>query len=192
MMGRRDLLDAPTAPKANRLVPAASAIVLDEAGRILLHKRTDNEYWCWSGGFGLAVVVAIEPVCSSTTRGGAHQSRTLLISLRPHVARASRVTARRVAGSAAIAVPDTFTTTFALSPVRACQTFHSQPRMQKLIARREVAYAGLQGVPDHDRAPGPRCLLGRAPDRGAEPGRRFMTAEIASGGMLTDTEEGAD
>ena len=41
-MGRRDLLDDPNAPKANRLVPAASAIVLDDAGRILLHKRTDN------------------------------------------------------------------------------------------------------------------------------------------------------
>jgi ADP-ribose pyrophosphatase YjhB (NUDIX family) len=27
------------------LVPAASAIVLDEASRILLHKLTDNEYW---------------------------------------------------------------------------------------------------------------------------------------------------
>jgi ADP-ribose pyrophosphatase YjhB (NUDIX family) len=38
------------APKANRLVPAASAIVLDEAGRILLHKRTDNEYWSIPGG----------------------------------------------------------------------------------------------------------------------------------------------
>jgi ADP-ribose pyrophosphatase YjhB (NUDIX family) len=49
-MGRRDLLDDPNAPKANRLVPAASAIVLDEAGRILLHKRTDNEYWSIPGG----------------------------------------------------------------------------------------------------------------------------------------------
>jgi hypothetical protein len=36
VMGRRDFLDDPNAP-ANRLVPAASAIVLDEAGRILLH-----------------------------------------------------------------------------------------------------------------------------------------------------------
>jgi hypothetical protein len=49
-MGRRDLLDDPNAPKANRLVPAASAIVLDEAGRILLHKRMDNEYWSIPGG----------------------------------------------------------------------------------------------------------------------------------------------
>jgi ADP-ribose pyrophosphatase YjhB (NUDIX family) len=50
MSPRRDLLDDPNAPKANRVVPAASAIVLDDAGRILLHKRTDNEYWSIPGG----------------------------------------------------------------------------------------------------------------------------------------------
>jgi ADP-ribose pyrophosphatase YjhB (NUDIX family) len=50
MSPRRDLLDDPNSPKANRIVPAASAIVLDDAGRILLHKRTDNEYWSIPGG----------------------------------------------------------------------------------------------------------------------------------------------
>jgi ADP-ribose pyrophosphatase YjhB (NUDIX family) len=50
MSPRRDLLDDPNAPKANRLVPAASAVVVDEAGRILLLKRTDNEYWSIPGG----------------------------------------------------------------------------------------------------------------------------------------------
>jgi ADP-ribose pyrophosphatase YjhB (NUDIX family) len=49
-MSRRDLLDDPKAPKANKLVPAASAIVLDDADRILLLKRTDNEYWSIPGG----------------------------------------------------------------------------------------------------------------------------------------------
>jgi ADP-ribose pyrophosphatase YjhB (NUDIX family) len=50
MSPRRDLLDDPNAPKANSLVPAASAIVLDKDGRILLHKRTDNQYWSIPGG----------------------------------------------------------------------------------------------------------------------------------------------
>jgi ADP-ribose pyrophosphatase YjhB (NUDIX family) len=50
MSPRRDFLDDPNAPKANRVVPAASAIVLDDAGRILLHKRTDNQYWSIPGG----------------------------------------------------------------------------------------------------------------------------------------------
>jgi ADP-ribose pyrophosphatase YjhB (NUDIX family) len=40
----------PDAPTANRLVPAASAIVVDQAGRILLHRRTDNELWSIPGG----------------------------------------------------------------------------------------------------------------------------------------------
>jgi ADP-ribose pyrophosphatase YjhB (NUDIX family) len=50
MSARRDLLDDPNAPKANSLVPAASAVVVDDSGRILLHKRTDNEYWSIPGG----------------------------------------------------------------------------------------------------------------------------------------------
>lgn len=47
---RRDYLDDPNAPKANSIVPAASAIVVDDQGRILLHKRTDNLYWSIPGG----------------------------------------------------------------------------------------------------------------------------------------------
>jgi ADP-ribose pyrophosphatase YjhB (NUDIX family) len=50
MSPRRDLLDDPNAPKANSLVPAASAVVVDDEGRILLHRRTDNEYWSIPGG----------------------------------------------------------------------------------------------------------------------------------------------
>jgi ADP-ribose pyrophosphatase YjhB (NUDIX family) len=40
----------PDAPAANSLVPAASAVVLDQAGRILLHRRDDNELWSIPGG----------------------------------------------------------------------------------------------------------------------------------------------
>jgi len=49
-MGRRDYYDDPDAPKANSLVPAASAIVIDDEGRILLHRRRDNEMWALPGG----------------------------------------------------------------------------------------------------------------------------------------------
>ncbi len=49
-MGRRDYYDDPDAPAANSLVPAASAIVADESGRILLHRRRDNEMWALPGG----------------------------------------------------------------------------------------------------------------------------------------------
>ena len=49
-MGRRDYYDDPNAPKPNSLVPAASAIVVDEDGRILLHRRRDNNMWALPGG----------------------------------------------------------------------------------------------------------------------------------------------
>ena len=49
-MGRVDYYDDPAAPPANSLVPAASAIVTDSEGRILLHRRRDNEMWALPGG----------------------------------------------------------------------------------------------------------------------------------------------
>lgn len=49
-MPRRDYEDDPQAPKANSLVPAASAVVVDEAGRVLLQRRTDNGMWALPGG----------------------------------------------------------------------------------------------------------------------------------------------
>lgn len=49
-MGRRDYYDDPEAPPANSLVPAASAIVLDDQDRILLHRRRDNNRWALPGG----------------------------------------------------------------------------------------------------------------------------------------------
>ena len=49
-MGRRDYLNDPEAPAANSLVPAASVVVTDDAGRILLQRRTDNDMWALPGG----------------------------------------------------------------------------------------------------------------------------------------------
>lgn len=49
-MGRRDYEDDPDAPAANSLVPAASAVVVDSAGRILLQRRADNGMWALPGG----------------------------------------------------------------------------------------------------------------------------------------------
>ncbi|WP_045877264.1 NUDIX domain-containing protein [Pseudofrankia sp. DC12] len=49
-MPRRDYLNDPNAPKANSIVPAVSAIVTDDEGRILLIHRTDNDFWAIPGG----------------------------------------------------------------------------------------------------------------------------------------------
>jgi ADP-ribose pyrophosphatase YjhB (NUDIX family) len=49
-MARTDYLDDPAAPKANSIVPAASVVVPDDQGRILLIRRVDNNYWSIPGG----------------------------------------------------------------------------------------------------------------------------------------------
>ncbi|MEU9157158.1 NUDIX domain-containing protein [Streptomyces sp. NPDC048417] len=49
-MARRDYEDDPNAPAANSLVPAASAVVVDDSGRILLQRRRDNGMWALPGG----------------------------------------------------------------------------------------------------------------------------------------------
>ena len=40
----------PDAPRPNRLVPAASAVVADSDGRIVLARRRDNQLWTIPGG----------------------------------------------------------------------------------------------------------------------------------------------
>lgn len=50
MSGRRDYYHDSTAPTANSLVPGGSALVTDEAGRVLLQRRADSGNWALPGG----------------------------------------------------------------------------------------------------------------------------------------------
>jgi len=50
MPGRTDHYDDPNAPAPNAIVPAASAVVTDERGAILLQLRADNGLWALPGG----------------------------------------------------------------------------------------------------------------------------------------------
>ena len=50
MASRIEYLDDPTAPAANSLIPAASAVVIDDTGVVLLQRRGDNGYWSIPGG----------------------------------------------------------------------------------------------------------------------------------------------
>jgi 8-oxo-dGTP pyrophosphatase MutT (NUDIX family) len=49
-VARRDYFDEPGAPKANSIVPAATAIVPDDENRVLLIRRSDNGRWALPGG----------------------------------------------------------------------------------------------------------------------------------------------
>jgi ADP-ribose pyrophosphatase YjhB (NUDIX family) len=47
---RIDYYDSPEAPRANSLVPAGNVVVVDDAGELLLIRRTDNGNWAVPGG----------------------------------------------------------------------------------------------------------------------------------------------
>jgi ADP-ribose pyrophosphatase YjhB (NUDIX family) len=47
---RIDYYDDPSAPKANSLVPSVNAVVVNDAGEILMIRRTDNDNWAIPGG----------------------------------------------------------------------------------------------------------------------------------------------
>ncbi|MEV0639139.1 NUDIX domain-containing protein [Streptomyces sp. NPDC050619] len=49
-MARTEYYDDPEAPEPNSLVVAASAVVTDDHGRILLQRRRDNDLWALPGG----------------------------------------------------------------------------------------------------------------------------------------------
>lgn len=44
-VARTDYYDDPNAPEPNSLVVAASAVVTDEHGRLLLQRRRDSDLW---------------------------------------------------------------------------------------------------------------------------------------------------
>ncbi|MBR7830249.1 NUDIX domain-containing protein [Actinospica sp. MGRD01-02] len=50
MPSRIDYYDDPDAPPANSLVPSVNVVVVDDAGRILMIRRTDNGNWAVPGG----------------------------------------------------------------------------------------------------------------------------------------------
>lgn len=49
-MARTEYYDDPQAPEPNSMVVAASAVVTDSEGRILLQRRRDNDLWALPGG----------------------------------------------------------------------------------------------------------------------------------------------
>lgn len=56
---RKDYYYQDNAPSPNSIVPAASAVVLNKEGKILLHKRRDNNSWSLIGG-GMELGESIE------------------------------------------------------------------------------------------------------------------------------------
>lgn len=49
-MSRTDYFNDPDAPKANSIVPAVTAFVVNDRGELLLERRSDNGRWGMPGG----------------------------------------------------------------------------------------------------------------------------------------------
>lgn len=49
-MARTDYYNDPEAPEPNALVPAATAVVVNDRGELLLERRADNDLWGLPGG----------------------------------------------------------------------------------------------------------------------------------------------
>ncbi|PZG46572.1 DNA mismatch repair protein MutT [Spongiactinospora gelatinilytica] len=49
-MARIDYYDDPNAPEPKSVVPGGSAVVVDDGGRVLLHRRRDSGLWALPGG----------------------------------------------------------------------------------------------------------------------------------------------
>jgi 8-oxo-dGTP pyrophosphatase MutT (NUDIX family) len=47
---RIDYYDDPAAPKANSLVPSVNVVVVNDAGEVLMIRRSDNDNWAVPGG----------------------------------------------------------------------------------------------------------------------------------------------
>ena len=61
-MARTDYYDDPAAPTPNSVVPAAVGCITDDAGRLLLEHRVDNDLWALPGGthdFGESIVETV-------------------------------------------------------------------------------------------------------------------------------------
>jgi ADP-ribose pyrophosphatase YjhB (NUDIX family) len=62
-LARTEHYDDPNAPSPNSLVPAASAVVTNDRGEILMQRRVDNNFWALPGGtmdFGETIVETTE------------------------------------------------------------------------------------------------------------------------------------
>ena len=62
-MPKRDYCDDPGAPKANTIVPAVTAIVINNSNELLMIERSDNGYWAVPGGaqdIGESVIEAVK------------------------------------------------------------------------------------------------------------------------------------
>jgi ADP-ribose pyrophosphatase YjhB (NUDIX family) len=82
MSRRIDYFNDPNAPKANSVVPSANVIVVNDEGKILLIRRTDNDNWAVPGGaMDLGESIADTAVRETLEETGIHCEITGLVGI---------------------------------------------------------------------------------------------------------------
>ncbi|MEU9120234.1 NUDIX domain-containing protein [Streptomyces sp. NPDC048506] len=156
-MARTEYFADPNAPKPNSLVVAASAVVTDNRGRILLQRRTDNGLWALPGG-GMEMTeslpeTAVREVKEETGLdveitglvGTYTDPRHIIAYSDGEVRRQFNVcfTARIVGGSLAISKESSELRFVAPSEIGALPIHHTQLlRIQHFLAHRPTPYVG--------------------------------------------------
>jgi hypothetical protein len=96
-MARIDCFNDPEAPEPTKIIPAASAVVINHEGKILLQRRSDNDVWASPVGTDAAtqepgnVVVrqssfGMKPApCMASGDGAPIKGQSLVVALRPNL-----------------------------------------------------------------------------------------------------------
>ncbi|MEU1016095.1 NUDIX domain-containing protein [Streptomyces sp. NPDC005898] len=156
-MARTEYFDDCNAPKPNSLVVAASAVVTDEDGRILLQRRRDNDLWALPGG-GMDMTdslpgAAVREVKEETGLdveitglvGTYTDPRHVIAYTDGEVRRQFNVcfTARRVGGELEISNESTELRFVAPADLKSLPMHHTQRlRIQHFLERRSAPYLG--------------------------------------------------
>ncbi|MEU4794314.1 NUDIX domain-containing protein [Streptomyces sp. NPDC023327] len=156
-MARTEYFDDPNAPKPNSLVVAASAVVTDEDGRILMQRRRDNDLWALPGG-GMDMTdslpgAAVREVKEETGLdveitglvGTYTDPRHVIAYTDGEVRRQFNVcfTARRVGGELEISNESTELRFVAPADLESLPMHHTQRlRIQHFLERRSAPYLG--------------------------------------------------
>ncbi|MFE6909471.1 NUDIX domain-containing protein [Streptomyces erythrochromogenes] len=156
-MARTEYYDDPHAPAPNSMVVAASAVVTDDQGRILLQRRRDNGLWALpGGGMGLGESLpgaAVREVKEETGLdveitglvGTYTDPRHIIEYSDGEVRRQFNVcfTARVVGGAPALSDESTELRFVAPGELDALPVHHTQRlRLRHFLERRDVPYLG--------------------------------------------------
>ena len=181
-MSRIEHYNEDDAPAANNLVPAASAVVANDAGNILLIRRSDNGLWTIPGGAmepGESIANAVVARCSKRP-ALRWRSRASLVSTAIHDTLLNTPTAKCASNSrsALRADPAGANSLRAMSPAKLV-TSASPTSRQWTSIRQSVFALRTTTSPERSRL-SPKRGLARRGDESLDPSARITNQRVRS------------